>query len=326
MSMTEPSAGYDLVTFGESMLRLSVPEGERLETATDLGMRVAGAESNVAVAASRLGAAAAWLSKLPDSPLARRIEHALRGHGVAPLVARADDGRVGTYYIEPGGQPRGTNVVYDREGAAVRTVTPEELALEALRGAEAVHISGITPALSATLADTTRELLAAAREAGVRTTFDLNYRSKLWSPATARETCEGLFGLVDTLFVPERDARAVLAYEGEPREIAAALADDHAFETVVLTRGAEGALARHDGTTTDQPAVEADTFDPVGTGDAFVGAFLASRLDGGAVPEALEYGAATAALKRTIAGDVAAVTPAEVERLLDEDEGRSLAR
>jgi 2-dehydro-3-deoxygluconokinase len=314
------------VTFGESMLRLSVPEGERLETATDLEMRVAGAESNVAVAASRLGATAGWLSKLPDSPLARRIEHALRGHGVAPLVARGE-GRVGTYYIEPGGRPRGTNVVYDRDGAAVRTATPEDLALAAVRGAEVFHTSGITPALSGTLADTTRELLRTAREAGVRTTFDLNYRSKLWSPAAARERCEGLFEFVDTLFVPERDARAVLGYEGEPDALAAALADDHAFETVVLTRGAEGALARHDGRTIDQPAVEADTFDPVGTGDAFVGAFLASRLDGGGVPAALEYGAAAAALKRTIAGDVATVTPAEVERLLDETaDDRSLAR
>jgi 2-dehydro-3-deoxygluconokinase len=245
---------------------------------------------------------------------------------VVPLVARGE-GRVGTYYIEPGGRPRGTNVVYDRDGAAVRTATPGELSLSAVREAETFHTSGITPALSGTLADTTRELLETAREAGTATSFDLNYRSKLWSPAAARETCEGLFEFVDTLFVPERDARAVLACEGEPADIAAALAAEHDIDTVVITWGAEGALARHDGETVDQPAIEAETLDPVGTGDAFVGAFLASRLDGGAVPAALEYGAAAAALKRTIAGDLATVTPAEIERLLGEGgEGRSLAR
>jgi 2-dehydro-3-deoxygluconokinase len=236
---------------------------------------------------------------------------------------------VGTYYIEPGGRPRGTNVVYDRDGAAVRTATPGELSLSAVRAADVFHTSGITPALSGTLADTTRELLRTAREGGTTTSFDLNYRSKLWAPAAARETCEALLELVDVLFVPERDARAVLACEGEPADIAAALAAEHALETVVLTRGAEGALAHHDGRTVRQPAVEAETLDPVGTGDAFVGAFLASRLDGGAVPAALEYGAAAAALKRTIARDVAAVTPAEVERLLGEGDGDrddSLAR
>jgi len=315
--MTDDAAP-DLVTFGETMIRLSPPEGERIETARELEFRTAGAESNVAVAAARLGADAVWCSKLPDSPLGRRVATDLRTHGVRPAVAWTDEGRQGTYYLEFGGEPRGTNVVYDRADAAVTTARPADLDLEAVRGAEAFYTSGITPALSDRLHETTASVLETAREAGTTTVFDANYRSKLWSPGEAREVLEGLFERVDVLVVAERDARDVLAREGDPAGLATGLRDEFGFETVVLTRGGAGALAATgtgDGVV-ERGAVETETLDPVGSGDAFVGGYLARRLDGGGVGDALEYGAATAALKRTLAGDLAVVTPGEVERVL----------
>ena len=311
----------DIVTFGETMLRLSPPNGERLETTDDLEFRAAGAESNVAVAAARLGAEATWTSKLPDSPLGRRVVAGLRRHGVVTDPVWSDEGRQGTYYLEHGGEPRGTNVIYDREGAAVTTAEFEELPVERVRDAEYFYTSGITPALSDALEATTAELLDAAREAGTTTAFDVNYRSKLWSPEEARETLESLFPDVDVLVTAERDAREVLAREGDADEIAAGLADEFDFETVVVTRGENGALARRDGAVYEQSAFETETLDPIGTGDAFVGAYLARRLAGDDVSAALEYGAATAALKRTIPGDVAVVTPEEVEDVLAEEGG-----
>ncbi|MFC5970097.1 bifunctional 2-dehydro-3-deoxygluconokinase/2-dehydro-3-deoxygalactonokinase [Halomarina salina] len=310
---------FDVVTFGETMIRHSVAPGERLETAHETEMRAAGAESNVAVTVSRLGGSAAWLSKLPDSALARHVEASLRTHGVTPVVARSDEGRVGVYYLEPAGEPRGTNVVYDRAGAAIRTATPEDLATDHVESARAFHVSGITPALSETLADTTRTLLDRAVAADTHTVFDLNYRGKLWTHDEARETCEPLLDAVDTFVVAERDASAVLDYDGEASTVAADLAAAHDCETVVVTRGAEGAVAVHDGDVIDQGAFPADTFDPIGTGDAFVGGYLARWLDGASVEEALEYGAATAALKRTVGGDVATVTPEEVDRVVASD-------
>jgi 2-dehydro-3-deoxygluconokinase len=311
----------DLVTFGETMLRYSSPPGERLELTDRLDVHIGGAESNVAVAAAELGRETVWLSKLPDNPVARRITRALALYGVETDVVWTDEGRVGTYYLEPGGEPRGANVVYDRDGAAVTTTTTADLPLPRIRGATAFYTSGITPALSETLVGTTTDLLETAREAGTETVFDLNYRSKLWSPAEARDTVRGLLPLVDVLVVAERDAASVLEREGDPEAVAAGLAEDHGMETVVLTLGDEGALAWHDGEGHRQPAYEAETRDPVGTGDAFVGGFLARRLDGGSVPEALAYGSATAALKRTLDGDAATVTAAEVERVLAESSG-----
>lgn len=313
----------DLVTFGETMLRLSPPRGERLERTRDLDVQAGGAESNVAVGAARLGADAVWFSKLPDSPLGRRIVSELRSHGVRTGVAWAEPGssRVGTYYLEHGGEPRGTNVIYDRADAAVTTVEPSELPTGALESAAYFHTTGITPALSETTRETTRALLRAAGEAGVTRTFDLNYRAKLWDPSTARETYEALFADVDVLFVPQRDAREVLDRESDAVEIAHGLASEHGFESVIVTRGTGGAVALRDGSVHEQGVFEAETFDAIGTGDAFVAGYLAERIDGGDVPAALERAAATAALKRTVGGDIAVVTPDEVDRVLGGEAG-----
>ncbi|WIV65819.1 bifunctional 2-dehydro-3-deoxygluconokinase/2-dehydro-3-deoxygalactonokinase [Natrialbaceae archaeon AArc-T1-2] len=306
----------DLVTFGETMLRLSPPRHERLETATALDVHPGGAESNVAVAASRLGVDATWLSKLPDSPLGRRVVSDLNRYGLEADVVWSDSGRQGTYYLEIAGGPRGTNVVYDRADAAVTTATADELPTETIRDAELFLTSGITPALSATLERTVTDLLEIAREADTRTAFDVNYRSKLWSPSTARETLETYFPLVDVLVTPARDARTVLGAAGDAGEIATALDDEWDFETVIVTRGADGAVASHENSLVERPAFEAETIAPIGTGDAFVGGFLASRLAGDDVGTALEYGTAVGALKRTIPGDVAIVDRAEVERIV----------
>lgn len=313
----------DIATFGETMLRLSPPRGERLERTRDLDVRVGGAESNVAVAAARLGCEATWLSKLPKSPLGRRVTAALRSHGVRPAVAW-DDGdaaRLGTYYFEHGGDPRGSDVIYDRRGASITTATPAELPVAAIEGADLFYTSGITPALSAQLAETTAALLQAARGAGSTTAFDLNYRSKLWSPPAAGEAYRSLFPHVDVLVAAERDVNACLDREGDAVEMANGLLQEFDFRTVVLTRGEHGSVAVHDGEVFEQDAYAADTFDPVGSGDAFVGGYLARRIHGGGVESALAYGAATASLKRTVDGDVAVVTADEVESVVDQEAG-----
>ena len=315
----------DLVTFGETMLRLNPPAGTRLETATTLEFRTAGAESNVAIAAARLGTSSVWLSKLPDSPLGRRVTNEVREHGVEPRVAWDDGARQGTYYIERGADPRPTTVIYDRADAAITTAQPADLNRDAIRDAAVFYTSGITPALSPTLAETTADLLSTAQAAGTTTAFDLNYRSKLWSPAEARQTYESLFEDVDILVAAERDVHNVLDREGTAEELARGLASDFDFETVLITRGEDGALGLSDGTVFDQPAFETDTVDAIGTGDAFVGGYLARRIAGDGVEEALSYAAATAALKRTMEGDLAVVTPEEVDRILESDE-RGIAR
>ncbi|WP_436345173.1 bifunctional 2-dehydro-3-deoxygluconokinase/2-dehydro-3-deoxygalactonokinase [Natronorubrum sp. FCH18a] len=315
----------DIVTFGETMLRLSPPDNERLENADEFEVHAGGAESNVAIAADRLGATATWLSKVPETPLGRRVVGEIRQHGIETDVVWSHRGRQGTYYLEQAGDPRGTNVIYDRENTAISTAEAREFDIERIQDARVFFTTGITPALSSTLRETTANMLKAARQGGTTTAFDFNYRNKLWSPDEARETLTRLFPGIDVLVIAARDARTVLGFEGDPRQLAHKLGSQYDFTTVIVTRGSEGAIGWHDSVVHDQEAYETDTVSPIGTGDAFTGAFIARRLHGEDVPTALEYAAATAAIKRTIPGDVALLSKAEVDAVV-KDGGTSLSR
>ena len=306
----------DIVTFGETMLRLSPPNNERLENASEFEVLAAGSESNVAVAAQRLGATATWLSKVPETPLGRRVVNELRGHGIETDVVWSHRGRQGTYYLERAGKPRGTNVIYDRGDTAISTAEAREFDIEQIQDARVFFTSGITPALSSTLRETTANMLKAARQSGTTTAFDFNYREKLWSPDEAKETLTRLFPGIDVLVIAARDAQDVLGFEGDPRQLAHKLGSQYEFTTVIVTRGSEGAIGWHDNVVHEQEAYETDTISRIGTGDAFTGAFIARRLHGDDVPKALEYAAATAALKRTIPGDVALLSKEEVDAVV----------
>lgn len=316
----------ELLTFGETMLRLTPPRGHRLSRVDQFDVHVGGAESNVAVGAANLGVDTAWMSVLPDTDLGERIAYALRGEGVEPLVTWTDTGRVGTYYFERGGAPRGRDVVYDRAGAPIREATPETVAVDRVRDTDAFFTTGITPALSDRLIETTASLLETASAAGATTAFDVNYREKLWAPATARSTLTDLFPAVDILFVAERDAQEILGLDGDAEAMARALADGYDFETVVVTRGDDGALALHGGEPTSCGTYSVDTVDPLGSGDAFASGFLAERLNGASISEAMAYGTATASLKRTVEGDMARVSRDEVRALVETGGGTDISR
>jgi 2-dehydro-3-deoxygluconokinase len=315
----------ELVTFGESMLRLSPPEGERIEVANELEFRVAGAESNVAIAAGRLGVDSVWLSKLNDSPLGRKVTTSIQQHGVATDIVWTDKGRQGAYYLEFGTEPRGTNVIYDRANAAVTTAVSSELPVERIQDARLFYTSGITPALSPTLRTTTRSLLDAAQSADTTTVFDLNYRAKLWPTEAAREAYESLLPLVDILVAAERDVRSVLNCDGTPEALVRELKSNYDNDVVILTQGDDGATGVAAADVIHQPAYEVKTVDPVGTGDAFLGGFLAQYLESNSFEESLDYAAATAALTRTIRGDAAVVTSQEVAAL-QQDGSRGIDR
>lgn len=308
----------DLVTFGETMLRLSPPDEERLEVADQYDVDVAGAESNVAVAAQRLGVDSTWLSKLPNSPIGRKVAGELRSHGISVDVVWDDspERRQGTYYLERGRPPRGSEAIYDRAHASVTSTTVDELSTAVLAEADCFHTTGITPALSETLATTTAELLQRAQSAGALTSFDVNFRSNLWAPPRAKAVLTDLFPAVDVLVVAERDARDVLDVEGDAESIARDLDAEYGFEVVVVTRGGEGALARTDGEAFTQPTYDASDAYPVGTGDAFVGGFLSQYLAGEPASVALDWGAGTAALKRSVPGDMATISSKEVREVL----------
>jgi 2-dehydro-3-deoxygluconokinase len=287
----------------------------RLEEASTLDLTIGGSESNVAVALARLGRRARWLSALVDNPLGRRIatELAARGVDTSCVIWRAT-GRVGVYFLDPGVEPRPAHVHYDRIGSAVAGIEPDEIDIDLVRATRAVHLTGITPALSPGCAATCARLAEAAADVGIPLIFDVNYRSRLWSPDRARVGVEGLVRQARLLFCGVEDARTLWGFAGTAEEVARALLSLTDAQTVVLTRGAHGALAMHrDGTTAYRRAVRVSVVDPLGAGDAFAAGYIDRWLDEPLdLDGALLAGVCLAALKMTVVGDHASVTRAEL--------------
>src|SRR5437762_6769447 len=165
---------HDVITFGEAMIRLSPPNFRRLEQAQSLDLQVGGAELNTAVGLARLGHKAAWVSRLTNNPLGRLIANRAREAGVSTEhVLWTEEDRVGVYFLEFGAAPRASSVLYDRKGAAIAGVKPSTIAWsKVFEGAKWFHVTGITPALSSSAAETTREALVAARAAKVQVSID----------------------------------------------------------------------------------------------------------------------------------------------------------
>src|ERR1043166_2615676 len=177
----------DVITFGEAMIRLAPPDFRRLEQARSLALQVGRAELNPAVGLARLGRTSAWVSRLTDNPLGRLVANHAREAGVSTEhVVWTKEDRVGVYYLEFGAAPRASSVLYDRKGAAIANLKPGTVPwARVFAGVKWFHVTGITPGLSSSAADVTREALIAAKKAGVKTSIDLNYRVKLWSPEQA---------------------------------------------------------------------------------------------------------------------------------------------
>jgi 2-dehydro-3-deoxygluconokinase len=314
-----------VVTFGEAMIRLTAPGLQRLEQANAFDLWVAGAELNVAVALARLGEPVAWVSRLPDNPLGRRVLSHARGNGVDTAgVQRAATGRLGLMFVEVGQRPRPSANLYDRADSAFATLDPRAFDWPALlAGARGFHTSGITPAVSPSCRSATAEALSAAAAAGCHTSYDLNFRARLNTPAEARATAESLAPHIDTVIGSAGEVEAVFGLTGEPADVAARLREQLGVERVVISSRVDTGhdmqarrSACADGQVLQIDSAEFRTVDPLGGGDAFSAGFISGLLAEDA-RRGLELGGAIAALKQSIPGDVAIVDVDEVEHLLN---------
>ena len=279
-----------------------------------LDVQIGGAEANVAAAAARLGLRVAWISALPANAWGARVRGEIAGHGVDCQGVRTIEGaRMGLYFLEYGVPPRPIRVMYDRRDSAFARLRPEDVDWEIVRRARVVHLSGITPALGATARALTERAVA---EAGTLS-FDLNYRATLWSPADARAFTEAVLPRARYLFIGAEEARTVFGLDGPPDAMLAALAARAPKATIALMQGADGCTVL-DGGRLLRPRrrFEVQVVDPIGAGDAYVGGFLWATLRGRALEDAIDAGHAVAALKCSIWGDIALVTPADVDDLL----------
>ncbi len=316
----------DVVTFGEAMVRLSPPDFHRLEQATRLDVKVGGAELNTAVGLVRLGRSAAWVSRLTSNALGRLLIHQVHAAGVyTQHVVWTDQDRVGLYFLEFGAAPRASSVLYDRKDSAIAHIRPGMVNWsKVFTGAKAFHVTGITPALSTSAAETAREALTAAKAAGLLVSIDLNYRAKLWSPAEANRWMSEFLQSCDVLLTTEEDAEKVLRVKGTSYEdVAAQLVKTYPLRVVAITmrenplvwKNTWTAIAYSEGKVFRTRTYEVEIVDRLGAGDSFAAGLLHGLLEGD-VQKGLDYAAAASALKHSIPGDFAWITREEVEGLL----------
>ena len=327
----------DLVTFGEAMVRLTPPAFQRLEQAHSFDAYVGGGELNVAVAVARLGVASRWVSRLPENALGRLIASRAREQGVDAHIEWTVDDRAGLYFAELGAAPRASSVVYDRAGSAIAKVRPGSIDWASVfAGARWFHVSGITPALSESAATVTQESLAAAKKAGLTVSYDLNYRSKLWSAEKARAIQEPLMQYVDVLITTEEDTRVVFGIGAETSDryehvdadsyaqVARDLEKRFDLRAVAITLRENprvllnnwSAIVIADDKIHRAPSYEVEIVDRIGAGDAFSAGLIVSRLENRSWEDAVRFATAVSALKHSIPGDFCLVTRGEVEQLL----------
>jgi 2-dehydro-3-deoxygluconokinase len=307
---------FDITSLGETMLRLSVPLGQRLDDARRLDVQVGGAESNVCLALARLGRRCGWLGRLPDHRLGDLVVRALRADGVdVSAVRRAPGERVGTYFVEYAAEPRAIQVVYDRADSAAARMAVGDVDWGYLLDTRLLHVTGITAALSQSCYEIVEQAIGRARAAGVAVSFDVNYRAKLWDAATAGARLRPLLAEADILFCKSADATLLFGCAGEPRELVAGLKALTRADVIFSTFGERGAALLHGDEFAQQPALPVRIVDRIGSGDAFAAGALDGWLDGD-VCEGLRRGVALAAIALSQHGDYPLTSRAELAAAL----------
>src|ERR671916_1578769 len=251
----------------------------RLRHASGLELKIGGAESNLAIALSRLGVPAGWAGFLGDDEAGQLVLDRIRGEGVdTSRVKRVEGYPTGLYLRDSaGGKVR---VHYYRAGSAASRMAPEAFDLAYLEGAAFLHLTGITPALSEGCADFVRWATREARARGVRVSFDVNYRSKLWAPEPARNFVEDLLPELDLLFVGDDEALALWGAGGEGLARRLAAAHPLGALEVVLKEGERGSAVLVEAQFFEEDGFGVPEVDPVGAGGARPPRVLAGPLPG----------------------------------------------
>ncbi|MFD6324504.1 sugar kinase [Streptomyces sp. NPDC058442] len=303
----------DVVALGESMVTFLPSRPGPLADVPSFDRGIGGAESNVACALAAAGHSARWISRVGDDGFGDHLVETIGGYGVDVSHVRRDPARpTGIYFRTAGDRSTDAHeVAYYRAGSAASAMSPSGVDLDAVRAARVLHLSGITPALSADCLDLMRVLTAPHPDRPL-ISFDVNHRPALWCDGHGPEVLLELARGADIVFVGDDEARQAWGLHGA-RAVRDALPEP---EIVVVKQGKGGAVAFDkatdglpcddvDGTATFVRALDVDVVAAVGAGDAFAAGFLSATLRGLPVRDRLRHGHLTAAAALTVPGDLA---------------------
>ena len=310
---------FDLITFGETMLRLSPPANGRIFRSDVFEKHAGGAELNVASGVSLLGLRSGIITRLPRNELGTFVKNRIRFSSVSDDFIIYDDNpdaRLGIYYYENGAYPRKPTVVYDRRHSSITKIRPEEIPADIYSKARMFYTSGITLALSENTRTLALDLIRNFKAAGAQIAFDVNYRANLWDEETARNTIRQILPFVDVLFISEESCRRMFQKSGTLQDMHREFCKDfpniqiiassmrevispkiHSFTSLVYSK-------KDDTFFTEDAYKDIDVVDRIGSGDAYCSGVLFGLLKYGDPKKAMEFGNATCATKNTIAGDL----------------------
>jgi len=330
-----------VVTLGEIMLRLSTPDFKRFVQADTFDITYGGGEANVAAALCNYGLNGTFISKVPDNAIGQAAINHLRRYGVDTQFIAKGGERLGIYFLETGASMRASQVIYDRAGASIADVKPEEFDWDKiLDGADWFHTTGITPALSDKASVLAETALKTAKAKGITTSIDLNYRKKLWSKEKAREVMTKLCQYVDVCIGNEEDADTTLGFKAAHTDVTKGELNLDGYKDVFRQMKdkfgfkfiASSLRESHSASDNGWSALVYDgsdfhhtrkynvrIVDRVGSGDSFASGLIFGLVTGMPMPEAAEFGVAASALKHTIPGDLNHATLAEVKELIKGD-------
>lgn len=338
------------VSFGEIMLRLKSPGYDRLFQQPTLEATFGGGEANVAVSLANYGLDAKFVTALPDNDVGKACERELKKYDVDTSDIAHTKGRMGIYYLETGACQRPSKVIYDREFSSFANIKEGDFDWkEILKDAKWFHVTGISPAVSADVAAECVKALKTAKELGVTTSCDLNYRAKLWKYGKrADEVMPELVKFVDVVIANEEDCQKALGISSSNKpelgeidlncykEISdKVMADFPNVKTVAITLRESKSANRNvwsacinDGKVFARSRVYdiTDIVDRVGGGDSFAGGLIYGLATKGDAKAALEFAVGASCLKHTINGDFNLVTVDEVEKLIGGDGTGRIAR
>lgn len=330
-----------VVTFGEIMLRLMPENYLRFVQADKFEATYAGAEANVAVSLANFGNEAVFVSKVPVGEIGQAAVNAVRKYGVNSDYIVRGGNRLGVYFCEKGASQRPSKVIYDRAGSSFACADKDDFDWkEIFKYAEWFHFTGITPALSDSVAGITRIAAQTAKENGLTVSCDLNYRKKLWSNEKAKATMSEILPFVDYCIANEEDMKDVFGIETENNDVtggnlnkagyveaAKELSDMFGLKGVAVTLRESKSANDNDwsamlytgGKAYFSRKYSMHIVDRVGGGDSFGGALIHALLKNGEAQYAIDFAVAASCLKHSIQGDFNLVTESEVSCLMKGD-------
>lgn len=330
-----------VIGFGDFIVRLSPPGFERFIQCSQFDVNYTGAEANVCVSLSMMGMETDFVTRLPDNDIAKAGVSILKKYGVGTGHIAYGGERMGIFYLEKGASQRASKVIYDRKFTSIANAGVDDFDWDKIfTGANHLHITGITPALSKTMPQLCQHAVREAKAHGLTVSCDLNYRKNMWTEQEAKACMEQILPDVDLLIANEEDAEKVLGIKAQDTDVIAGKLSREGYVDVAgqickkygikkvgitLRRSISAsdnewaALLYQDGKAFFSKSYHIHIVDRVGGGDSFAAGLLYGILNEFDPQKTIEFAAAASCLKHAIELDFNLATVPEIETLMNGD-------